>query len=145
MGIHSNIGLSVGLSIGLSVGLSVGLSMGRGGKIVSSLPPSHIWVQNGHESILAPTLNTKIDPTDFASYFEHKIDPNSFALAKRFFWGGNKLCCFFTPQRGSIESFGFRFFCCWGAKLQRNRGMHQIPIRKRTFFTCSVHKFFKNS
>ena len=44
-----------------------------------------------------------------------------------------------------VESFGFHFFAAGGPKLQRNRGMRQIRIRKRTFFTCSVHKFFKNS
>ena len=145
MGVDSRIGRSVGRSVGRSGGRNIA----RVRKTCEYPSPPPIYfvtkIDNGHKSILTTTLDTKSSKIDFDSYFEHKIDPNYFALAKRFFLGGNKLCCFFTPQRGSIESFGFRFFCCWGAKLQRNRGMHQIPIRKRTFFTCSVHKFFKNS
>ena len=50
----------------------------------------------------------------------------------------------FGAVRRDVESFGLHFFAAGELKLQRNRGMHQIPIRKRTFFICSVHTFFKN-
>ena len=42
-----------------------------------------------------------------------------------------------------VESFGFRFFAAGELKFQRNREMRQIPMRKRTFFTCSVFFILK--
>ena len=48
----------------------------------------------------------------------HVFSPLSFLLPiflncpKDFFGGNNKRLPFFSPLRGSIESFGFDFFCC---------------------------------
>ena len=60
---------------------------------------SHIWVQNGHISILTPTLNIKWSKIDFGSYFEHKL----ICSCQKILFGGKQTLWFFSPQRGSIN------------------------------------------
>merc|ERR1711965_535915 len=69
--------------------------------------------ENRGVALPLPYIGSKWSRTDFDSYFEHKL----LCSCQKILFGGKQTLSFFSPQRGSIESFGFRFFFCWGPKI----------------------------